>query len=51
MEHKYDEEDYNSPELLEQDEIDMHVQYLHEMKSKIEGSLKRYADEMTHKQE
>ena len=47
MKYVYDTEDYNSPALLEQDELDRDMKFFDELESEIKKARKLYAQEMT----
>lgn len=47
MKYLYDTEDYNSPELLQQDELDRDMKFFDELETEIIKARKMYAQEMT----
>lgn len=47
MKYLFDTEDYNSPELLQQDELNRDVKFFEELEAKIIEARKLYAQEMS----
>lgn len=47
MKYLFDKDDYNSPELLQQDELDRDMKFFNELESEIKKARELYTKEMT----